>query len=68
MHCNIGKFDICFVFLNDVFNSFSPEQYGHYFTDGIFRCLFFNEKFCILIKISLMFVLKGPIDSNLSLI
>ena len=29
------------------------------FSDAVF-----NEKFCILIKISLEFVLKGPIDDN----
>ena len=32
--------------------------------DYIFRCIFMNEKFCILIKISLKFVPKGPIDIN----
>ena len=32
--------------------------------DDIFRCIFMNEKFCILIKISLKFVPKGPIDNN----
>ena len=30
----------------------------------IFRSIFVNEKFCILIKISLKFVPKGPIDNN----
>ena len=29
---------------------------------AIFRCIFVNEKFCILIKISLQFVPRGPID------
>ena len=33
-------------------------------TDNIFRCIFVNEKFCILIQISLKFVPKGPIDNN----
>ena len=32
--------------------------------DNIFRCISVNENFCILIKISLKFVLKGPIDNN----
>ena len=31
--------------------------------DDIFRCILLNEKFCILIKIPLKFVPKGPIDS-----
>ena len=32
--------------------------------DDIFKCIFWNEKFCIIIKISLKFVPKGPIDNN----
>ena len=31
--------------------------------DDIFRCIFMNEKFCILIEISLKFVPKGLIDN-----
>ena len=37
---------------------------GSYFADDIFSCIFVNEKNCILIKISLKFVPKGPIDNN----
>ena len=36
--------------------------------DDIFRCIFVNEKFCILIEISLKFVPKGPIDNNPALV
>ena len=36
--------------------------------DDIFKCIFVNEKFCILIKISLNFVLKGPIDNKAALV
>ena len=36
--------------------------------DDIFRCIFVNEKFIILIKISLKFVPKGPIDNNAALV
>ena len=32
--------------------------------EDIFKCIFVNEKFCILIQISLKFVPKGPIDNN----
>ena len=32
--------------------------------DAIFRCIFVNEKLSNLIKISLKFVPKGPIDNN----
>ena len=45
-----------------VLNSIPPEQIRRHFADNIFRCIFVNEKFCILIKISLKFVSKGPID------
>ena len=49
-------------------NSSPPEQNGHHFADDIYRCIFVNEKFCILIKISLKFVLKGPTDNNPALV
>ena len=47
-------------YIGDTINSFSPGQNGRHFADDIFV----NEKFCILIKISLRFVPKGPIDNN----
>ena len=49
-------------------NSSPPGQNGHHFTDNIFRCIFGNEKFCILIKVSLKFAPKGSIDNNAALI
>ena len=33
-----------------------PGKNGRHFADDIFKCIFLNEKFCILIKISLKFV------------
>ena len=36
--------------------------------DDIFTCIFVNEKLCILIKISLKFVPKGPIYNNPALV
>ena len=36
--------------------------------DDIFWCIFVNEKICILIKISLKFVPKGPNDNNPELV
>ena len=48
--------------------SSSPRQNGRHFADDISRCFFVNEKFCILIDISLKFVYKGPIDYNLALV
>ena len=35
--------------------------------DNIFRCVFLNENICILIKISLNFVPKVPIDNKPSI-
>ena len=41
-----------------------PEQNCRLFADDIFRCIFLNEKCCILIEISPKFVPKGSIDNN----
>ena len=49
-------------------NSSPPGQDGRHFADDIFGCNSMNENFCILIKISLKFVPKGPIDSNPALV
>ena len=38
------------------------------FEDYSFRCVSVNEKFYTLIKVSLMFVPKGPIDNNPALV
>ena len=56
---------------NIAINSSSLGQNGRHFTDDVFRHIFVNEKFCILInliRISLKFVFKGPIDNNPSLV
>ena len=37
-------------------------------SDDNFKCIFLNEKICILIEISLKFVPKGPIDNNPALV
>ena len=49
-------------------NSFPPRQNGRHFADNIFKCIFMNEKFCILIRISLKFVPKGLIDNKSALV
>ena len=36
--------------------------------DNIFKRIFVNEKFCTLIRISLRFVPKGPIDNESALV
>ena len=55
---------------NPVFtmNSSPLGQNGHRLADGVFKCIFINEKIFILIKISLNFVPRGPIDNNLALV
>ena len=49
-------------------NSFLPGQNGRNFADNIFRCIFVNEKFGILIKIALKFVPKDTIDNKPALV
>ena len=49
-------------------NSSPPGQNGCHLADDIFRCVFINENFCIVIKISLRFVSKCPIDNISTLI
>ena len=49
-------------------NSSSPVQNGHHLEDDIFRGIFVNENYCILIKISLKFVPNVPIDNNPALV
>ena len=46
----------------------SLRQDGCHFADDIFTCIFFNEYCCILIKFSLKYVRKGPIDNNPALV
>ena len=40
-----------------------PGQNGRHFADDIFNCIFLNVYFFILIKISLKYVPKGPINN-----
>ena len=54
----------CKQFIMCNINSSPPGQNGRHFADDIFRCIFVNEKFHILIKISEKFVHKGPNDNN----
>ena len=52
----------------DLFNSSLPGQNGRNLADDVSKCIFMNEKFCILIRISLKFDPKGPIDNNPALV
>ena len=49
-------------------NSSPPGENGHHFADDIFRCIFVNEKFYIVIKFALKFVPKGPINNISALV
>ena len=49
-------------------NTLRPREDGRHFADAIFMCIFFNENCCILIKFSLKYVRKVPIDNNPELV
>ena len=54
---------------NDGFVDSSPTgQNVRNFADKIFKCIFMNEKFYILIPFILKFVPEGPIDSRSALV
>ena len=54
--------DICYA------NTLRPRQNGRCFADDTFKHIFLNENVRILIKISLKFVPKGPINNNPALV
>ena len=45
------------------FDTLRPRQNGRNFADDTFKCIFLNENVWIPIKISLKFVMKGPINN-----
>ena len=45
------------------FNTMGPRQNGCHFTYDLFKCILFNENALILTKMSLNFVIKGPIKN-----
>ena len=49
-------------------NTLRPRQNGCRFADDTFKCIFLNKNIRILIKISLKFVPKGPINNNPALV
>ena len=49
-------------------SSSPPGQNGRHFANYIFRCMFVNEKICILVEISLKIVPKGQIDNKSALV
>ena len=59
------QFLILFYWLvsSELVNTLRPRQNGRYFADDIFKCIFLNENVWIVVKISLKFVPKGPINN-----
>ena len=51
-----------------VVNTLRPRQNGHHFANNIFKCIFMDEKFYILLRISLKFVPKGSIENKPALV
>ena len=49
-------------------NTLRPRQNGRHFADDSFKRIFLNENSRILIKISIKFVPKGPINNNPALV
>ena len=49
-------------------NTLRLRQNGCHFTDGVFKCIFFNENVLILIEISLNCIPKGRINNIPSLV
>ena len=48
---------------SDVINTLRPRQNGRHFADDIFKYIFLNENVWILVKNSLKYVPKGPINN-----
>ena len=49
-------------------NTLRPRQNGRHFADDIFKRIFMNENVRILIKLSLKFIPKGPINNIQALV
>ena len=54
----------CNHYLAEFINSFPLDKMSAALADDIFKGIFMNWNLCILIRISLKFVPKGPIDNN----
>ena len=63
-----GKYEIKCNLCADQVNTFRPRQNGRHFADDVFKCIFLTENVWILLKISLKFVPKGPINNIPSLV
>ena len=61
-HLRLGWMMLYYFYYHN-FNTSRPRQNGRHFADDIFTCIFLNENVWILIKMSLKFIPKGPINS-----
>ena len=52
----------------ELFDTSPPSQNGRHFADDIFKCIFMNEKFRVLIQISLKFIPRGLIENKAALV
>ena len=50
------------------FNSSRPRRNRRYFADDLFKCIFLNKNVWILNKLSLKFILKGPVNDIAALV
>ena len=59
-------YNLCSIIIvtGQVVNILRLRENGHYFADNIFKWIFLNENVWISIKISLKYVLNGPIEDN----
>ena len=62
-YCKVGVIPLRYVLTR-----LPPGQNGRHFTDDIFEYIFMNDKFCILIEVSVKFVLEGHIDNQTALV
>ena len=69
MNKNISELNTLFSSdLNNKLYTLRPRQNGRHFVDDIFKLIFSHEICCILIHISLKFILTGPISEKPTLV
>ena len=49
-------------------NSSLLGQNNHHLADGIFIFIFIDDKFCVLVELSVKFLPNGPIDNDSALV
>ena len=66
--CDVTKLQLQCCYLFFCSNSSSPGWNGRRFADHVFKYIFMNEMSCILIRVSLNVVPKGPIANHPALV